>query len=613
MRCFGHLFICVVSFCLVIVHPETDHGGSEPVQGPVAPPQRQGLGLYFVFLCVFDTVWVFFVFLCVFDTFINYAFFFTRTLFYCVAGAPLEYIRFGSCDKVCQHCGALFWLEERRSGVPASAAPQYQKCCAGGRVVLRTHSEYPAYIMDLFSNRHFIDNIRAYNQMFAMTSFGATVDSSVNRGGGPYVFRVSGQIYHWIGGFCPSGNDDPRFLQMYIYDTDHEIQHRLSHFNSDERRILQEEIVEGLMRFLNEHNALVRLFRTARDKLQQADIPDFEIRLFGVVGANQYELPTADTIGAIVYDGGPETTTQYDVVIQRHSGEAESVNKLHPAYMALQFPVLFIYGEQGYHLNLRLRGSGDTETQEQKRMTMKAYYAYQLCDRIGSYNLITRAGRLFQQYIVNAYCVVEQARTDFIRYKQNEIRTEYLSGIYDAITRGDRSGRDVGSRIILPASFTGGPRYMYSHYLDALAICRVHGNPSFFVTFTCNAKWPEIQEYMNGFPLLNTSDRPDIVDRVFERKIHRLIKFIRDERIFGNILAGELLFRKFDGFYCIKFSIILHIIIQNLILHFFFIYLCSSLHRGISEAGPSALPYIIMDSPRAIQWPTAQYRCLHQC
>ncbi|PWA96600.1 NIN-like protein [Artemisia annua] len=56
----------------------------------------------------------------------------------------------------------------------------------------------------------------------------------------------------------------------------------------------------------DKNNALVRLFRTARDKLQEADIPEFQIRLFGVIRANQYELSTADAIGAIVYDGGPE-------------------------------------------------------------------------------------------------------------------------------------------------------------------------------------------------------------------------------------------------------------------------------------------------------------------
>ena len=170
-------------------------------------------------------------------------------------------------------------------------------------------------------------------------------------------------------------------------------------------------------------------------------------------------------------------------------------------------------------------------------MSMKAFYAYQLHDRLGYYNLLTRGGRLFQQYVVTAYCSIEQDRMDYVRTHQADIRGDYLAGLYDAISRGDSDGSDVGSRIILPSSFTGGPRYMYSHYLDALAICRVHGNPSFFVTFTCNTKWPEIQDYMEAYPNLSASDRPDLVDRVFERKIHALLTYVRDVRPFGTLNA----------------------------------------------------------------------------
>ncbi|PWA34441.1 Retrotransposon-like protein [Artemisia annua] len=148
-----------------------------------------------------------------------------------------------------------------------------------------------------------------------------------------------------------------------------------------ERYALRESIIEGLIGFLDDNNALVKLFRTAREKVQRADIPNFTIRLFGVAGANQYELPTADSVGAIVYEGGPESMTDYDVVIERHSGEPESVNKLHPAYMALQFPLLFIYGEEGYHLRLKLRNVDGNDDQQEKKMSMKLYYAYQLHDR----------------------------------------------------------------------------------------------------------------------------------------------------------------------------------------------------------------------------------------
>lgn len=131
---------------------------------------------------------------------------------------------------------------------------------------------------------------------------------------------------------------------------------------------------------------------------------------------------------------------------------------------------------------------------------------------------------------------------DFYRTHQNDIRGDFLSGLYDAVSRGDRDGSDVGSRIILPSSFTGGPRYMYSHYLDALAICRVLGNPQFFITFTCNVNWPEIQRYMADFPHLTPADRADMVCRVFEQKIKAFIKFLKQKQPFGFVTGGMIFF-----------------------------------------------------------------------
>nr|GEZ95854.1 DNA helicase [Tanacetum cinerariifolium] len=243
--------------------------------------------------------------------------------------------------------------------------------------------------------------------------------------------------------------------------------------------------------FLDAHNELVQLFRIARDKCREIDVPEFKIRLYNAEGRRGYELPTSNTLGAIVFDSGLTCTTYFDVVIQHRDGPAQRVNKLHPSYMSSQFPLLFIYGQSGFHTELKLRpadGSGKA-----KRVTMLVYYQYQLYHRHNSYNLTFKGGRLFQQYVVGVFCCIEQNRLDFIRKKQSDISGDYLSGLYDAILRGERDGYEVGGRIILPMSFTGGPRYMYTHYLDALAICRKLGNPQFFITFTCNVNWPEIK------------------------------------------------------------------------------------------------------------------------
>ena len=63
--------------------------------------------------------------------------------------------------------------------------------------------------------------------LFAFTSLGGKVDRSVNNGTGPYVFHLNGQNYHRIGLFLPIEGEKPTFAQLYNYDTDNEIGHRI--------------------------------------------------------------------------------------------------------------------------------------------------------------------------------------------------------------------------------------------------------------------------------------------------------------------------------------------------------------------------------------------------
>nr|GEV80540.1 DNA helicase [Tanacetum cinerariifolium] len=121
-----------------------------------------------------------------------------------------EYNHLGQCTCVCRHCGAMFWECEKVASASHISQFGYNKCCYGGRIILRPPPEYPQYIKELYEDAHFIDNIRAYNQMFSMTSLGANIDKSINNGKGPYVFRISGQLYHWIGSLCPEEGQSPR-------------------------------------------------------------------------------------------------------------------------------------------------------------------------------------------------------------------------------------------------------------------------------------------------------------------------------------------------------------------------------------------------------------------
>ncbi|XP_062206116.1 uncharacterized protein LOC133907991 [Phragmites australis] len=68
-----------------------------------------------------------------------------------------------------------------------------------------------------------------------------------------------------------------------------------------------------------------------------------------------------------------------------------------------------------------------------------------------------------------------------------------------------------------------------------MAICRWAGYPNLFITFTCNAKWPEIQYMLDETgSKQKPADRPEIIDRVFMIKLRELLRDIVEGKHFGE-------------------------------------------------------------------------------
>ncbi|KAJ0936274.1 hypothetical protein HanRHA438_Chr03g0128881 [Helianthus annuus] len=179
----------------------------------------------------------------------------------------------------------LFWyyILKLLLSFPMSMRPRYNKCCKGGKIEMQYPTDPPDLLKSLFSEPQFMVNIHAYNAMFSMTSFGATVDDAINDGSGPYVFKVVGQVSHWLGSLCPDPGDKPRFLQMYIFDSQNEVENRLSFFPNNDSQSLSSEIVTALSHMLDQVNGYVRLFRSARELCLQPTIPNFGIKLYSHV------------------------------------------------------------------------------------------------------------------------------------------------------------------------------------------------------------------------------------------------------------------------------------------------------------------------------------------
>jgi hypothetical protein len=148
-------------------------------------------------------------------------------------GENHDYFDLGSPNFSCPSCGAIMWYEERAVKNVNTTEPKFSMCCMQGRITLAPFKEIPPLLYDLFHkndkrSKIFLENIRSFNSMFAFTSMGGTINNTINDGKSPPMFVMNGENYHQIGSLLPLPGRQPKFAQLYIYDTDNEISNRMA-------------------------------------------------------------------------------------------------------------------------------------------------------------------------------------------------------------------------------------------------------------------------------------------------------------------------------------------------------------------------------------------------
>jgi Helitron helicase-like domain at N-terminus len=93
-------------------------------------------------------------------------------------------------------------------------------------------------------------------------------------------------------------------------------------------------------------------------------------------------------------------------------------------------------------------------------VSQSQFYSYHLQDR-DVFSLLLYSGHTLQEFCVNAWVCVEGKRAHWARMNQSKLRSDLYQGLQDAIGTGvEENAQRLGRSIILPSSFTSGPRYM---------------------------------------------------------------------------------------------------------------------------------------------------------
>lgn len=113
------------------------------------------------------------------------------------------------------------------------------------------------------------------------------------------------------------------------------------------------------------------------------------------------------------------------------------------------------------------------------------------------------------------------------------MRAESYIHLKDTVRREDVDASEMGQMVILPSSFHGGSRYMHERAQNGMTYVREHGRPDLFITMTCDPKNDDILSVLE--PGQKIQDRNDIISRVFQLQVKKLLKLLTKGQIFGKV------------------------------------------------------------------------------
>ncbi|GBN74273.1 hypothetical protein AVEN_133494-1 [Araneus ventricosus] len=288
------------------------------------------------------------------------------------------------------------------------------------------------------------------------------------RGTGPYCYRLHGQVYHRVPPLSASDQHKESYGQLYIFDSSEATEKRLSNNQNFLQHVFEK--LEFMLREINPFaQSDLQMYRLVQEH------PTTSVKMVFLEDKNldmrRYNAPTlcAEVAAIFVGDNG-EPPANRDICVYPVGDTCQSISPLNQCCNPMTYPLLFPRDECSW--NTGMEHVEERRTAKRTRVTQLQYYIYRLSQRNG-FSILHNSGKLFQQYIVDAYVKTEGSRLHFLRQNQEDLRIELYRGLLDALDcRAHNENVRTGKLIILPSSFQGSPRHIQQNYQDAMAMVR---------------------------------------------------------------------------------------------------------------------------------------------
>ena len=117
----------------------------------------------------------------------------------------------------------------------------------------------------------------------------------------------------------------------------------------------------------------------------------------------RYNAPAVEEVAIVMVS---DQFLPRDIILHKQNAQLERIAETHQFYDALQYPIIFWDGADGYHFNIRLMNPA-TNKEMNKKCSAMHYYFYGLMNRPYEDNYISKCCQFFYQYVVDMYAKIE--------------------------------------------------------------------------------------------------------------------------------------------------------------------------------------------------------------
>jgi hypothetical protein len=122
---------------------------------------------------------------------------------------------------------------------------------------------------------------------------------------------------------------------------------------------LDPTMLDWLLNMMYNINPCVEVFKMARDMMATKGAPtDLKLHLIAsrTKDARRYNVSMANEVATLMVGDGYEAVDRRNIVVVQQAVPFQCISELYVGYMALHYPLLFPYNEDGWHLNISLNG-----------------------------------------------------------------------------------------------------------------------------------------------------------------------------------------------------------------------------------------------------------------